>query len=42
VRAAPPEHFALLGRRYIQETAALRSGRPHFIDKMPNNFSTSA
>jgi tetratricopeptide (TPR) repeat protein len=39
VCAAPPEQFALLGRRYLEETAALRSGRPHFIDKMPNNFS---
>jgi tetratricopeptide (TPR) repeat protein len=28
-----------LGRRFIGETAALRSGRPRFIDKMPNNFS---
>ena len=33
------EHFANLGRRYIEETAPLRSGRPYFIDKMPNNFS---
>jgi tetratricopeptide (TPR) repeat protein len=39
VRGAPPEHFAQLGRRYLKETAALRSGRRHFIDKMPNNFS---
>jgi tetratricopeptide (TPR) repeat protein len=38
-RAAPAEYFAELGRRYLEETAALRSGRPHFIDKMPNNFS---
>jgi tetratricopeptide (TPR) repeat protein len=35
----PPQHFAALGQRYLDETAALRSGRPHFIDKMPNNFS---
>ena len=27
------------GERYIAETAALRTGRPHFIDKLPNNFS---
>ncbi len=27
-----------LGRRYLAETRALRTGRPHFIDKMPNNF----
>jgi tetratricopeptide (TPR) repeat protein len=39
VRAVPLEQFAILGRRYIEETAPLRSGRPHFIDKMPNNFS---
>ncbi len=39
VRAVPPEEFAKLGRRYIEETAPLRSGKPHFIDKMPNNFS---
>lgn len=39
LRAVPLEQFAMLGRRYIEETAPLRSGRPHFIDKMPNNFS---
>jgi tetratricopeptide (TPR) repeat protein len=39
VRDVPAEEFANLGRRYIEETAALRSGKPHFIDKMPNNFS---
>jgi tetratricopeptide (TPR) repeat protein len=39
VRAVPPERFASLGRRYIEETAPIRSGRPRFIDKMPNNFS---
>ena len=39
VRAVPPEQFAILGRRYIEETAPIRSGRQHFIDKMPNNFS---
>jgi hypothetical protein len=33
------EQFASLGRRYIEETAPIRSGRQHFIDKMPNNFS---
>jgi tetratricopeptide (TPR) repeat protein len=38
-REVPLEQLALLGRRYIEETAPLRSGRPHFIDKMPNNFS---
>jgi tetratricopeptide (TPR) repeat protein len=39
VRPLPLEQFAHLGRRYLEETAPLRSGRPHFIDKMPNNFS---
>jgi tetratricopeptide (TPR) repeat protein len=39
LRDVPPAHFAALGRRYLDETAPLRSGRPHFIDKMPNNFS---
>ncbi len=39
VRAVPPEHFTMLGRRYIEETAPIRTGRAHFIDKMPNNFS---
>jgi tetratricopeptide (TPR) repeat protein len=28
-----------LGRRYLEETVALRSGRAHFTDKQPNNFS---
>jgi tetratricopeptide (TPR) repeat protein len=32
-------HFASFGSRYLTETAALRTGRPYFIDKMPNNFS---
>jgi tetratricopeptide (TPR) repeat protein len=39
VGSAPPAQFAQLGRRYIEETLPLRSGRPYFIDKMPNNFS---
>jgi tetratricopeptide (TPR) repeat protein len=39
VRSVPVGHFADLGRRYLEETRALRSGRAHFIDKMPNNFS---
>ena len=34
-----PEELACLGRRYLTETAPIRSGRPYFIDKMPNNFS---
>ena len=37
--AAPGAVFAALGRRYIEETLPLRSGRVRFIDKMPNNFA---
>ena len=33
------ELLALLGARFIDETRIYRSGRPRFIDKMPNNFS---
>jgi len=32
------EDFRLLGERYLAETRAYRSGKPLFIDKMPNNF----
>jgi tetratricopeptide (TPR) repeat protein len=39
VATLPQLGYGQLGQRYIAETAALRSGRPHFIDKMPNNFS---
>ena len=39
LRAVPRERFAQLGRRYLEETLPLRSGKPRFIDKMPNNFS---
>jgi tetratricopeptide (TPR) repeat protein len=39
LRGVPAAHFAALGRRYLAETAPIRTGRPHFIDKMPNNFS---
>ncbi len=33
-----PEDFLRLGERYLRDTRAYRTGRPHFIDKMPNNF----
>jgi len=33
------EQLARLGTRFIEETRIYRSGRPRFIDKMPNNFS---
>jgi tetratricopeptide (TPR) repeat protein len=39
VRRASFAEFAALGRRYLEETAPLRSGRAHFTDKLPNNFS---
>jgi predicted Zn-dependent protease len=32
------EDFGRLGRRYLEDTRAYRTGRPFFIDKMPNNF----
>ncbi len=28
----------LFGERYLSETEAFRSGKPYFIDKLPNNF----
>jgi len=39
VRGASRAQLGALGARYLEETAPLRAGRPHFIDKMPNNFS---
>ena len=39
LRTVPLEQFEALGRRFLDETAPIRSGRPRFIDKMPNNFS---
>ncbi len=31
--------LTLLGQAFVDETEFLRTGKPHFIDKMPNNFS---
>jgi tetratricopeptide (TPR) repeat protein len=39
VRTLPSEQFSALGKRYIEETLPIRTGRRRFIDKMPNNFS---
>jgi tetratricopeptide (TPR) repeat protein len=39
VARASTAQLAGLGRRYLEETAALRTGRAHFTDKLPNNFS---
>jgi tetratricopeptide (TPR) repeat protein len=33
-----PEQLRRLGEQYLRETLAYRTGRPVFIDKMPNNF----
>jgi len=33
-----PEDFLALGQRYINDTGVYRSGKPRFVDKMPNNF----
>jgi Sulfotransferase family len=32
------EDFLRLGERYLTDTRAYRGTKPHFIDKMPNNF----
>jgi tetratricopeptide (TPR) repeat protein len=39
VARASGEQLTALGRRYLEETAPLRSGRERFTDKLPNNFS---
>ena len=36
--ALPRAAFASLARRYLEDTCVYRSGKPRFIDKMPNNF----
>jgi tetratricopeptide (TPR) repeat protein len=33
-----PDRFRELGEKYLQDTAIFRTGKTHFIDKMPNNF----
>jgi tetratricopeptide (TPR) repeat protein len=33
-----PEQFLRLGEKYLADTRVYRTGKPHFIDKMPNNF----
>jgi tetratricopeptide (TPR) repeat protein len=39
VARASSAQLTALGHRYLEETAPLRSGREHFTDKLPNNFS---
>jgi tetratricopeptide (TPR) repeat protein len=34
----PTEEFLRLGEKYLNDTRVYRTGRPYFIDKMPNNF----
>jgi tetratricopeptide (TPR) repeat protein len=34
----PVEEFRRLGESYLADTRVYRTGKPHFIDKMPNNF----
>jgi tetratricopeptide (TPR) repeat protein len=34
----PPAQFRELGQRYLDATRVYRTGKPYFIDKMPNNF----
>jgi tetratricopeptide (TPR) repeat protein len=33
-----PEDFLRFGEKYLSDTRFYRTGKPHFIDKMPNNF----
>ena len=33
-----PENFLKFGEKYLSDTRFYRTGKPHFIDKMPNNF----
>ncbi len=34
----PIEQFTAFGEAYLRDTAIYRTGKPRFIDKMPNNF----
>jgi tetratricopeptide (TPR) repeat protein len=34
----PADEFRALGERYLADTRIYRTGKPFFIDKMPNNF----
>ena len=36
--AMTAEEFRALGEKYLADTRIYRGGKPHFIDKMPNNF----
>ena len=39
IATIPAAQLGTLGTRYLEETAPLRQGSPHFTDKLPNNFS---
>jgi tetratricopeptide (TPR) repeat protein len=39
VSSAGWDRLEALGARYLDETRPIRTGKPRFIDKMPNNFS---
>jgi Flp pilus assembly protein TadD len=34
----PPESLGQFGQKYLDDTRIYRTGKPRFIDKMPNNF----
>jgi tetratricopeptide (TPR) repeat protein len=38
LQSLQPEEFTRLGRKYLRDTRVYRTGKPFFIDKMPNNF----
>jgi tetratricopeptide (TPR) repeat protein len=35
----PPESLLALGQQYLEATSIYRTGRPYFVDKLPNNFA---
>ncbi|HEY2808732.1 MAG TPA: sulfotransferase [Steroidobacteraceae bacterium] len=39
MQALSAAQLGALGARYLEETAPLRLGLPHFTDKLPNNFN---
>jgi tetratricopeptide (TPR) repeat protein len=38
LQSLQPEEFTRLGQKYLRDTRVYRTGKPYFIDKMPNNF----
>ena len=38
IGAQTPADWSRLGRRYLERTAHCRARKPHFVDKMPNNW----